>query len=399
MNNEYQCVVDPSFVNKFKAGYPLITSEAINEERVWEEGAILRLVDGKKQFVARAYYGKQNKGLGWILTNDEQEVIDDAFFVRKFHEAFPLRNSLYKDEETTAFRLFNAEGDGIGGLTIDYFDGFLLINWYSEGIYFFKEQVLAALRETITYRGIYQKKRFDHGGKYVEEDDYVDGEKGSFPLIVKENGIHYAIYLNEGAMVGVFLDQRDVRKTLRDDYASGKTVLNTFSYTGAFSVAAALGGAAKTTSVDLANRSFRKTIEQFSVNGLDYESHDIIVEDVFHYFKYAVKKQLTFDIVILDPPSFARSKKHTFRAGKDYPQLLKQAIAITEDNGLIIASTNYAQFQMKRFKLFIKQAFDEAGVSYEIEKEFSLPQDFKTSKSFKEGNYLKVVFIRKQPFK
>lgn len=398
MNNEYQCVVAPSFINKFKAGYPLITDEAINEQPSWEEGAILRLVDEKKQFLARAYYGKQNKGLGWILTYDEREAIDDEYFVRKFQEAFQQRNSLYKDEETTAFRLFNAEGDGIGGITIDYFDGFLLINWYSEGMYFFKEQVLVALKKTTTYRGIYQKKRFDQGGKYVEDDDYVDGEQGSFPLIVKENGIHYAVYLNEGAMVGVFLDQRDVRKKLRDDYANGKTVLNTFSYTGAFSVAAALGGAVKTTSVDLANRSLRKTIEQFSVNGLDYEAHDIIVEDVFHYFKYAVKRQLTFDIVILDPPSFARSKKHTFRAGKDYPTLLKQAIAITEDKGLIIASTNYAQFQMKRFKSIIKQAFDEAGVSYQIEEEFSLPQDFKTSKSFKEGNYLKVVFIRKQPF-
>ena len=116
-------------------------------------------------------------------------------------------------------------------------------------------------------------------------------------------------------MFGVFLDQRNVRKVIRDKYAEGKSVLNTFSYTGAFSIAAALGGASKTTSVDLANRSKSKTIEQFSVNGIDYDAHDIIVEDVFNYFKYAVRKQLSFDMVILDPPSFARSKKHTFSAG------------------------------------------------------------------------------------
>ena len=156
------------------------------------------------------------------------------------------------------------------------------------------------------------------------------------------------------------LDQRDVRKAIRDRYAEGKTVLNTFSYTGAFSVAAALGGATKTTSVDLANRSKSKTIEQFSMNGIDYEAQDIIVEDVFHYFKYAVKKNLTFDLVILDPPSFARSKKVTFSAAKDYTNLLKQAITITEDHGVIVASTNSAAFDMKKFKGFIKTAFKNA---------------------------------------
>src|SRR5690606_9383885 len=128
----------------------------------------------------------------------------------------------------------------------------------------------------------------------------------------------------ESAMVGVFLDQREVRKTIKDRYAKGKNMLNTFSYTGMFSVFATLGGANKTTSVDLANRSKGKTIEQFAINGIDFEAQDIIVEDVFHYFKYAARKQLTFDLVILDPPSFARSKKHTFSANKDYKDLLKE---------------------------------------------------------------------------
>src|SRR5690606_1794097 len=107
-------------------------------------------------------------------------------------------------------------------------------------------------------------------------------------------GVNLAVYLNEGAMVGVFLDQRDVRKTIQDKYVKGKTVLNTFSYTGAFSVFAALGGATKTTSVDLANRSLSKTREQFSINGIDLEAHDIVVEDVFQYFKYAVRKEKKF---------------------------------------------------------------------------------------------------------
>jgi 23S rRNA (cytosine1962-C5)-methyltransferase len=171
--------------------------------------------------------------------------------------------------------------------------------------------------------------------------------------------------------------------------------LNMFSYTGAFSVFAAKGGAAKTTSVDLANRSRAKTIEQFSINGIDYQAQDIIVEDVFHYLKYAVKKQIAFDMVILDPPSFARSKKHTFSAAKDYKNLLKDTIAITNKNGIIVASTNASSFGMNKFKGFIEAAFKEAGEKFKYMEEFSLPRDFKTIKEFPEGNYLKVVFIQK----
>ena len=348
------------------------------------------------QFIGKGYYGKQNKGYGWILTRKENEAIDGVFFQQKILQAIEKRKAFFENEDTTAFRVFNGEGDGIGGVTIDYFDGYYVINWYSKGIYQFKEEIIQSITSQFPFKGIYQKKRFDVDGKYVEEDDFVTGERGQFPLIVKENGIHFAVYLNEGAMVGVFLDQRDVRKAIRDRYAEGKTVLNTFSYTGAFSVAAALGGATKTTSVDLANRSKSKTIEQFSMNGIDYEAQDIIVEDVFHYFKYAVKKNLKFDLVILDPPSFARSKKVTFSAAKDYTNLLKQAITITEDHGVIVASTNSAAFDMKKFKGFIKTAFQECNEKYEILEEYSLPEDFRTIKEFPEGDYLKVVFIRKK---
>lgn len=203
------------------------------------------------------------------------------------------------------------------------------------------------------------------------------------------------MYLNEGAMVGVFLDQRDVRKRIRDKYAEGRTVLNTFSYTGAFSVFAALGGAARTTSVDVANRSYGKTIEQFSVNGIDFDAHDILVEDVFNYFKYAQKKNLKYGMVILDPPSFARTDKFKFAAEQDYKDLLKDAISITEEQGIIVASTNCSAFDMKKFMTFIDEAFKESGCSYKVLESHALPRDFVTSKQFKEGNYLKVVFIEK----
>lgn len=385
------------FVKKFKAGYPLIFKEAIHNpsELNGEEGSTIELLDDQGGFVAKGYYGKQNKGYGWVLTRNGSEQIDLQFFKAKINKAIQDRAEFYKDPNTTAFRVFNGEGDGIGGFTIDYFAGYYLINWYSEGIYSFKEYVMEALENLVDYKAIYEKKRFDTKGMYIDDDDFVTGERGEFPIIVKENGVNFAIYLNDGAMVGVFLDQRDVRKTIRDKYAEGKTVLNTFSYTGAFSVFASLGGAVQTTSVDLAKRSLSKTIEQFSVNNIDFEAENIVVMDVFNYFKYAVKKNLKFEMVILDPPSFARSKKHTFSAGKDYKNLLKEAIAITEENGIVVASTNCSTFDMKKFKGFIDQAFTESGYKYKILEEFALPKDFKTIPAFEEGNYLKVVFVKK----
>lgn len=396
MEQHIQIKVKPGFVKNFKAGYPLVTEDALhNAKDTQVEGSIIQLVDENNRFLGKGYYGVQNKGRGWILTKNQQEVIDLDFFKRKMKQAFEKRDWLFNDSETTAFRVFNGEGDGIGGFTIDTFDGFYVISWYSEGIYQFKNLIVEALTNHLEVKGLYEKKRFASKGMYVDDNDFISGQEAPSPLLIKENGMNFAVYLNDGAMVGIFLDQREVRKVIRDTYAKGKTVLNTFSYTGAFSVAAALGGALKTTSVDLANRSKSKTIEQFSVNGIDFESQDIIVEDVFKYFKYAVRKELTFDMVILDPPSFARSKKHTFSAAKDYTDLLTQAIVITESNGIIVASSNCSTFSMDKFKGFIEKAFKQTGDKYQILEEYSLPRDFKTIPEFKEGNYLKVVIIKK----
>ncbi|MFD1929817.1 class I SAM-dependent rRNA methyltransferase [Sporosarcina siberiensis] len=380
----------------FKKGYPLILKDAIiNSDVLTTEGTIVRLLDKNRQFVAKGYYGIQNKGIGWVLTRREEVEIDFDFFESRIAAAFERREELFENPNTTAFRVFNGEGDGIGGLTIDYYDGFFLVSWYSEGIYSMKHHVYSVFDKIIEYEGIYEKLRFDTKGQYIEQDDFVKGEQGDFPIIVRENGMKFAVNLNDGAMTGIFLDQRDMRKVVRDNYSEGKNVLNTFSYTGAFSVAAMLGGAKKTTSVDLAQRSLAKTIEQFSVNGIDYEQQDIKVMDVFDYFRYAKRHELKFDLVILDPPSFARSKKYTFSSAKDYPALLMDAIAITEKNGVIVASTNNASFGMKKFKTFIEEAFNEAGSRYKILEESTLPRDFRTNRDYPEFNYLKVVVIRK----
>ncbi len=391
-----QMTIKNKYLKTYINQYPLISKEAlVGSGKIAEEGSLIELFTEKGRFIGKGYYGKQNKGFGWIISRDRQCKINDSFFENLLRQALKIRKSFYNNPDTTAFRIFNGEGDGFGGFTIDYFDGFYLITWYNKGVYLWKDMIVRSLESLVSVRGIYEKKRFSKEGKYVDAKDYVKGEKAPEPLIVLENKVKFAIYLDDGPMVGVFLDQREVRKAIRDVYAKGRSVLNTFSYTGAFSVFAALGGASKTTSVDLANRSRPKTEEHFFINGIAPDSQDIIVEDVFNYFKYAVRKQLCFDMVILDPPSFARSKKRTFSVAKDYVDLLKDAIQITAKGGMIVASTNYSNFDMKKFKTFIDIAFKELNARYKVKETYTLPEDFHISTDFPEGDYLKVIFIEK----
>ncbi len=346
-----------------RKGYPILVLEDFVKEPKLPEGTLVQCIDEHKKFVAIAYLAKQNKGDGWILTTNQTEMINQNFFEKLFKEAMDQRSIFKLNEQTTAYRVFNGEGDGLGGLTIDFYDNYYVFSWYSKGIYTHRELILKAFKAVVSdSKGLYEKNRFETTTK--PKTDLIFGESAPEPLVILENGINYATYLDDGLMTGIFLDQRDVRQSLLEKYAMGKTVLNTFSYTGAFSVAAALGGAIKTTSVDLAKRSLPKTVEQFEINSLDVNDHVIRVMDVFDYFKYAIRHKLTFDVVVVDPPSFARSKKRTFSAAKDYANLLEEVIQLTKPKGIIVASTNAANVTTDKFKGFIEEAFKKQNKSY-----------------------------------
>ncbi len=396
MYKEVDLLIKSQYVYDYQNGYPLIENSSIaNFDKMPKEGTVINLFEKNKKFIAKGYHGIQNKGHGWILSYKRNENINKDFFASKIQTAIEYRADFYKDKDTSAFRVLNGEGDGVGGLTIDYFDGYYLLTWYSLGIYEFRDEIIEALKQSVEYKGLYQKRRFDAKGQYLDSNnDFLCGQEASTPLIVKESGENFAIHLDDGPMVGVFLDQREVRKTIRDKYAKGKTVLNTFSYTGAFSIFAALGGSKKTTSVDLAKRSLSKTQEQFSVNNINLEEQEIVVADIFDYFKTAIKAKKSFDMVVLDPPSFARSKKRTFSAAKDYTSLLEDAIKVTNKNGIIVASTNCSKFGIMAFRDFIAKAFKNSNKKYKMEKTLFLPKDFRVKDEYQESSYLKVVFIR-----
>ena len=379
---------------KIKAGNPLLQMEDFPNELSFDEGELVELVDSRQKFVAKAYLAKQNKGVGWVFSLDNADSFNEAFFKKQFEKAKRKRTDLQSDQETTTYRLFNAEGDGIPGVTIDHYDGFAVVSWYSEGIFRYQTAIIAAFQVVFPEtKGIYEKFRYQRKDGLISR--YVRGDAAPTPLIVKENSINYATYLDDGLMTGIFLDQRDVRGALTERYAAGKRVLNTFSYTGAFSVAAAMGGAIETTSVDVANRSLERTKEQFAVNNLDGDAQKIYVMDVFDFIRYAIRKELQYDVTIIDPPSFARTKKRTFSVTKDYTQLLEELIQITAPDGTLIVSSNAANYKEKNFKQDIDQAFKNSHCDYRILETFHLPSDFAVPAGSKTSDYLKVFIIKK----
>ena len=157
---EAALIVKSEFVTKYKNGYPLVSRDTLENPQVLrEEGQIITLLDNKKSFIGKGYYGNQNKGCGWILSNSKNSVFDYKFFYNKLRNAFSKRMKLYHSRHTNAFRVFNGEGDGIGGLTIDYFDEYYLITWYSKGMYIFKDFIIKAMKQLVSIDGIYEKKR------------------------------------------------------------------------------------------------------------------------------------------------------------------------------------------------------------------------------------------------
>ena len=372
---------------KLSKGFVLLEASDLENINLKDQEVEVHSQDGN--FLGTAYLSQQNKGLGWFVSKDKV-AFNQAFFETLFRQAKEKRSAYYQDDLTTAFRLFNQEGDGFGGLTVDLYGDYAVFSWYNSYVYQIRQTISEAFRQVFPeVLGAYEKIRFK-GLDY--ESAHVYGQEAPDFFTVLENGVLYQVFMNDGLMTGIFLDQHEVRRSLVDGLAMGKSLLNMFSYTAAFSVAAAMGGASQTTSVDLAKRSRELSQAHFQANGISTDDHRFIVMDVFEYFKYAKRKDLTYDVIVLDPPSFARNKKQTFSVAKDYHKLISQSLEILNPGGIIIASTNAANVSRQKFTEQIDKGF--AGRSYQILNKYGLPADFAYNKKDESSNYLKVISMK-----
>lgn len=349
---------------------------------------VIELVDAKDAFVASAYLSSQNKGIGWVYSL-KKEPFSQQLLIERFKSAKEVRAHYFNQPLTNAFCLFNDEGDALGGLRVELYHDFAVFSWYNAFIAKHQELIISAFQKIFPeIKGGYAKNRFKSANVATM---HIFGESHSEVNIILENGIQYATHLNDGLMTGIFLDQREVRGRLLDYYAQGKTVLNLFSYTAAFSVAAAMGGALETTSVDLAKRSVELSRAHFELNQIDLNSHRFIVMDTFEFYKYAIRKGLKYDLIIIDPPSFARNKRKIFSVQKNYQDLIEGALSLLNPNGSIIASTNAQNYSIDDFKKMLKSSL--VNHQYHFKEVFRLPSDYRSNPKQIDSNYLKVFVI------
>ncbi|MCO4636886.1 putative SAM-dependent methyl transferase [Streptococcus infantarius subsp. infantarius] len=384
MNKLY---VDSFVEKKIKRGIQLLDGKDFHQLDL--DNQLVALYNHSRQFLGTAYLSRQNKGIGWFLGNGKVDLIE-SYFESLFSKAKQKRQHFENSDLTTAYRLFNQDGDNFGGVTIDRYADFVVFSWYNTFVYQYRDIIVKAFQKVYpAVKGGYEKIRFK---ELDYESAHIYGQEAPETFTILENGVKYSVFMNDGLMTGIFLDQHEVRDALINELGLGKRVLNMFSYTAAFSVAAAMGGAIETTSVDLAKRSRELSQVHFEANGLNVTNHHFVVMDVFEYFKYAKRKNLTFDLIVIDPPSFARNKKQTFSVAKDYHHLISQALEVLSDDGTIIASTNAANLTVAQFKKQLEKGF--ASVKHEYIRLQQLPSDFTVNKADMSSNYLKVFTIK-----
>lgn len=264
-----------------------------------------------------------------------------------------------------------------------------------------ERKLIADLQKSLRCSGSYHKllrKEVQKAGTSEASPQCIFGEAAPPAWSIVENGIKYEIRFGEGYSVGIFLDQRDNRLRLLNNYVGldfaippGGEVLNTFAYTCAFSVAAAKSGH-RTTSLDLSRGYLDWGKKNFELNGLDPAKHDFIYGDASDWFRRLAKQNKLFDAVLLDPPTFSRSKEGTFQAEKDYGKLVTAALPLVKRNGILFASTNAAKLKPEDFLRSISQATAKAGRRILQQHYAPQPPDFPITRD--QPGYLKTVWMR-----
>jgi 23S rRNA (cytosine1962-C5)-methyltransferase len=296
------------------------------------------------------------------------------FSTEKFLEAVKKRESLRiaaaPDRETNAFRLIDSDGDGLPGLIVDDFDG----RWLAQTF----QASPPKFELPPQYRSLYWKE-LSKTDKTVTPR-YLAGEPVTKPFEILENGLRYAIDFAAGYSQGIFLDQRENRRQLRE-MANGLRVLNTFSYTCAFGVSAAFGGAS-TVNVDLSRRYLDWGRNNYERNGIETGSHEFIYGDVFDWLVRFEKKQRLFDVIVLDPPTFSRPRRSSqdFRVKDHYGDLVALAMACLAPHGSLLCTTNLRGINPGKFRGLVAQSVPRRAriIARQMPRDFSGEQYLKS---------------------
>ncbi len=378
------------------AEHPWIFSGGIDRRK--SDASSLGVVDvrdNEGRFLGRGFYNPKSQIAVRMLTRD-QEPVDKAFFARKIREAAALRETLFDPRVTDSYRLVFAEGDGLPGLVVDRYGAILVVQFQAAAADFFRETILDALVEVLNPTGIYE--RSDVGSRKA---DGIGGEpvgvrRGTVPdgpIGILEEGLRAVVNIQTGQKTGYFFDQRDNRVALRR-YCKNAQVVNLFSYTGGFTVNALAGGATRVISVDRSSAALELGQASVLKNGFVSRNEDWMVMDAFDTIESFTTAGERFNVVVLDPPSFAKSTDGLERALKAYTKMNAAAIGLVAPGGYLLTASCSHHVTPELFSNMLHLAALRAGRQMQVLEVRGAGPDHPQPIHFREGSYLKCVIAR-----
>lgn len=370
--------------------HPWIFSGAISTiSEDLETGDVASIYSYQGDFLAQGYFHLENSLAGRILSFDQRPIQD--VLKESIQKAWFLRSSLLDFSKTNCFRLINAEEDDLPGLVVDYYDKTLVLQINTCGMEKLKPLIVDLLVKEIRPDSIYEKStsssRVQEG--LVKQEGLLFG-KEVLDLIVQENGIPFSVSIVEGQKTGFFLDQREMRKKIQT-LSKNRSVLNCFSYSGGFSLYALHGGAKQVTSVDICAKASLLCRKNTELSGFSKELHEIIQEDVFAFLKTEEISQ--YDVIILDPPAFAKKRQDIDQAAKGYRQI-NQAVFEKAKPGTLLLTCSCSYFMNPDlFQQVLFQAASESRRKVKILSKHISALDHPVSLYHPEGEYLKSLLL------
>ncbi len=373
--------------------HPWVFSGAIAaQSRDLQEGDLVQVLDDQGNFIAVGHY--QIGSIAVRVLSFDRRDIDEAFWVERIGEAYSLRRvlKLAGREDNDVYRLVHGEGDRLPGLVVDVYGATAVMQAHSVGMHVQREVIADAIIRATEgdIQNVYYKSEttLPYKADLGQENGFLRG--GSPANIATENGLKFHIDWLKGQKTGFFVDQRDNRSLL-EHYAKGRSVLNMFCYTGGFSVYAMRGGATLVHSVDSSSKAIDLTRANAELNFPGDTRHDAFAEDAFRYLQRAGND---YDLIVLDPPAFAKHKEALRNALKGYTRLNAIAFEKIKPGGIVFTFSCSQAVNKDQFRLAVFTAAAQSGRHVRILHQLHQPADHPINIYHPEGEYLKGLVLQ-----
>ncbi len=386
----------PGRESSLKRRHPWVFSGAVSKiDGSYLPGDQLTIYDNRGNFLAIGAISPESNILIRVFAFEEDQDINGNYFRQKILQAKNLRQSLVSLKTTNAYRLINAESDGLPGLIVDRYENVLVVQFLFAGIEKWKGEIIDILSDVEGCGNIFE--RSDEDVRKLEglplTKGLVKGGCHDHFVEIYEDSIKYLVDIVDGHKTGFYLDQRDNRKKVYQ-YAKGKEVLNCFCYSGAFSICAQLGGAAAVTSVDSSGPALEMARRNWSLN-CPAETATWIEADVFHFLREQRDRDAKYDMVILDPPKFARTSAHIQRAARGYKDINLLAFKLLRPGGKLFTFSCSGGMTPELFQKIVSDSALDANVQAVILDTMRQAEDHPTALNFPEAAYLKGLICQR----